>query len=69
MDYLKTHTISYRVTGEDYAPYFKRIRSDWDTMYAGSAEEEEEELAWQSALALMVVLSPVIAVATYAVTK
>lgn len=69
MDYLKTHTISYRVRSDDYAQYFERIRSDWDSVYLGSEEEDAAALAWQSALALAVMLSPVVAVGAYVVTK
>mmetsp|Transcript_9630 Transcript_9630/g.27560 ORF Transcript_9630/g.27560 Transcript_9630/m.27560 type:complete len:490 (+) Transcript_9630:325-1794(+) len=69
MDYLKTHTISYNVGREDYEGYFRRIRSDWDTMYSGQMEEEEDSLRWQSAVAVAVMVSPVVGVATMILSK
>ena len=69
MDYLKTHTMTYSVDREDYEGYFRRIRSDWDTMYSGNLEEDDESLTWQSAVAVAVMVSPVLTVATMILSK
>ncbi|KAK9867865.1 hypothetical protein WJX84_002684 [Apatococcus fuscideae] len=56
MDYLKTHTISYSATAEQYAPYFTRMMSDYSSYYAGTPDgtEMEKNVRWPLILAAVV---------------
>ena len=69
MDFLKTHSISYGVGKEDYAGYFRRISSDWDTIYLPTSEEDEVSMRWQSAVAIMVMAAPLMTIAGVVLTK
>eukprot|EP00191_Tetraselmis_sp_GSL018_P008663 CAMPEP_0177600210 /NCGR_PEP_ID=MMETSP0419_2-20121207/13479_1 /TAXON_ID=582737 /ORGANISM="Tetraselmis sp., Strain GSL018" /LENGTH=433 /DNA_ID=CAMNT_0019093143 /DNA_START=329 /DNA_END=1630 /DNA_ORIENTATION=- len=67
MDFLKTHTMSYGV-GEGYAEYFKRIQSDWNTVYTPN-EETGSDPIWESAIAVAVMATPLIGIGALALMK
>lgn len=53
MDNLKTHTISYKV-GNAYQDYFRRISSNYDTVYYG--EDGDDSIVPLIALLTLTVL-------------
>ena len=61
MDYLKTHTMSYSATAEQYAPYFTRMMSDYSSYYAGAPEGSvmEKDEKWPLIIAAAVMITPI----------
>lgn len=60
MEDLKAHTISYAPDKEEYAPFFGRLKSDWDTQYVASEEEKEEGSLPAMVAAVAVVSAPLL---------
>ena len=71
MDYLKTHTISYSATAEQYAPYFTRMMSDYSSYYAGTPDgtEMEKNVRWPLILAAVVMVTPILLLAGLVLSK
>ena len=60
MNFIKTHSISYGVGKEYYEGYFRKIQSDWDTIYLPRSEEDQNAMLWQASVAFMVMAAPII---------
>lgn len=60
MEDLKAHTISYAPDKDAYAPFFGKLKSDWDTQYVSSAEEKSEGSAGALVAAVAVVAAPLL---------
>jgi len=60
MEDLKAHTISYAPDKEAYAPFFGKLKSDWDTQYVASTEEKEEGSLSAVVAAVAVVATPLL---------
>ena len=60
MEDLKAHTISYAPDKEAYAPFFGRLKSDWDTQYVSSEAEKSEGSAGALVAAVAVVAAPLL---------
>ena len=60
MEDLKAHTISYAPDKEAYAPFFGKLKSDWDTQYVASKEEKNEGSLSAAVAAVAVVAAPLI---------
>ncbi len=65
MDYLKTHTMSYSATAEQYAPYFTRMISDYSSYYSGTPEGStmEKDEIWPLIIAAAVMVTPILLLA------
>ena len=60
MEDLKAHTISYAPDKEAYAPFFGKLKSDWDTQYVSSEEEKSEGSAGALVAAVAVIAAPLL---------
>ena len=71
MDYLKTHTMSYSATAEQYAPYFTRMMSDYSSYYAGAPEGSvmEKDEKWPLIIAAAVMITPILLLAGLVVSR
>jgi tetratricopeptide (TPR) repeat protein len=69
MEDLKAHTISYSPDKEEYAPFFGKLTSDWDTQYVSSKEEQEEGSLSAAVAAVAVVAAPLLLFGALAMAK
>jgi len=69
MEDLKAHTISYSPDKEEYAPFFGKLTSDWDTQYVSSREEQEEGSLSAAVAAVAVVAAPLLLFGALAMAK
>jgi hypothetical protein len=68
MEDLKAHTISYAPKKEEYAPYFGKLKSDWDTQYVASEVEKDGSLP-ATVAAVAVIAAPLLLFSALALGK